>query len=71
MRRFTPATGGCQEKTARRRVFREAVSDASHQQPEVAKKKRHDAVFFVKPLATLHTSNRRLPRKNGTTPCFS
>jgi hypothetical protein len=71
MPRAAPATGGCQEKTARSRVFREAVSHAQHQQPEVAKKKRHEAVFFVKPLATRSTSNRRLPRKNGTKPCFS
>jgi hypothetical protein len=48
-----------------------ARSDAQHQQPEVAKKKRHEAVFFVKPLAKRSTSSRRLPRKNGTKPCFS
>jgi hypothetical protein len=47
-----------QEKTAGRRVFREAVSDAQHQQPEVAKKKRHEAVFFVK-QARLHGTGSR------------
>jgi hypothetical protein len=49
-----------------------ARSDAQHQQPEVAKKKRQDAVFFVKPLATRSTSGRRpAKRKPARCRCFA
>jgi hypothetical protein len=40
-----------------------AGSDAQHQQPEVAKKKRHEAVFFVKQARLEGTGNPSLPRK--------
>jgi hypothetical protein len=57
---------------AGRHVSRAAVSHAQHQPPEVAKKKRQDAVFFVKPLATRSTSGRTpAKRKPAGGRCFA
>ena len=53
---------------------RRAGFSLQHLRPAVAKKKRHDVVFFVKTAwqdAMRSTSDLRSPRKNDTMSCFS
>ena len=61
--RAAPATGGCQEKTARGRIFRAAVSHAQHQRAEAREAKTGMMpVFRVQTGAAHATSPGRLLR---------